>query len=112
MLIRRTHFGGSGVWPGPASRVVSDGSNVEFILWDKKYWFESDDEYSIKLRDDGTVVEEFSGVILEPGIKTRVIRNGWYRATSIIIDYCAIGIKVVLIAFLFYWPLTKVLTAR
>lgn len=50
---------------GPAERVSQINGEVKFTLRGRKYTFEGD-EYTIKLLDDGRIVDEVSGVFLEP----------------------------------------------
>ena len=68
MLIKRTRSGAQMMNSGPAEYATQCNNKVSFVLWGREYKFEGE-EYSIKLLDDGRILEEISGVCLEPKVK-------------------------------------------
>ena len=64
MLLKRTRDGSLIACSDHAERVSQWNKKVSFTLWGRKYEFEAN-EYSIRLLDDGRIIDEVSGVYLE-----------------------------------------------
>lgn len=104
MLVHKTRGGGTSIYSGYTSSVVQYNNTVYLTVGGLDYKF-TGEEYTIRLLDDGKIVEEVSGVILEPTPRQSwivgIARIGWNLWLTLVNLFCV----YLYIRYVFGYPL-------